>query len=80
MAAGRLDVLYTGVAGEGWKPWDYCAGSLLVEEAGGSVRTLSGDSFSVMQDTCIAAATLELCLEVRECVQQQLARSTSLTL
>lgn len=26
VASGRLDIAYAGVAGEGWKPWDYAAG------------------------------------------------------
>ena len=37
---GRLDVIYTGVSEEGWKPWDYCAGMVIVEEAGGCIRSL----------------------------------------
>eukprot|EP00586_Coscinodiscus_wailesii_P019706 CAMPEP_0172512074 /NCGR_PEP_ID=MMETSP1066-20121228/241533_1 /TAXON_ID=671091 /ORGANISM="Coscinodiscus wailesii, Strain CCMP2513" /LENGTH=370 /DNA_ID=CAMNT_0013291711 /DNA_START=28 /DNA_END=1140 /DNA_ORIENTATION=+ len=42
VASGRLDVVYAGVAGEGWKPWDYCAGMVIVEEAGGVIRSLQG--------------------------------------
>ena len=33
----------SGVANEGWKVWDYCAGSLLVEEAGGVMSSLRGN-------------------------------------
>lgn len=29
--------MYSGVAGEGWQPWDYAAGWLFIEEAGGIV-------------------------------------------
>lgn len=29
--------MYAGVAGEGWQPWDYAAGWLFIEEAGGVV-------------------------------------------
>jgi 3'-phosphoadenosine 5'-phosphosulfate (PAPS) 3'-phosphatase len=29
-----------GVAGESWRPWDYCAGWLIIEEAGGVLMTL----------------------------------------
>jgi fructose-1,6-bisphosphatase/inositol monophosphatase family enzyme len=29
VATGRLDVVYAGVANEGWKPWDYCAASVI---------------------------------------------------
>ena len=37
MGCGRVDALYSGVAGEGWYPWDYAAGWLFLEEAGGVV-------------------------------------------
>jgi fructose-1,6-bisphosphatase/inositol monophosphatase family enzyme len=30
VACGRLDFIYAGVGGEGWKPWDYVAGSLYI--------------------------------------------------
>lgn len=34
VACGRMDVVYTGIAEEGWKPWDYCAGLVVAMEAG----------------------------------------------
>lgn len=40
LASGRLDALCAGVAGESWRPWDYCAGWLIIEEAGGVLMTL----------------------------------------
>ena len=40
VASGRLDVVYTGMAEEGWKPWDYCAAMVVVEEAGCVIRSL----------------------------------------
>ena len=40
VASGRLDVVYTGIAEEGWKPWDYCAAMVVVEEAGCVIRSL----------------------------------------
>jgi fructose-1,6-bisphosphatase/inositol monophosphatase family enzyme len=40
LASGRLDAVYAGVAGESWCPWDYCAGWLIIEEAGGVLMTL----------------------------------------
>lgn len=33
--------MYSGVAGEGWQPWDYAAGWLFIEEAGGIVTQVS---------------------------------------
>lgn len=44
VASGRIDVVYTGMGGEGWKPWDYCAAMVVVEEAGCVIRSLKGDS------------------------------------
>jgi len=40
VASGRIDVVYTGLDVEGWKPWDYCAAMVVVEEAGGVIRSL----------------------------------------
>jgi fructose-1,6-bisphosphatase/inositol monophosphatase family enzyme len=40
VASGRLDVVYTGMAEEGWKPWDYCAAMVVAEEAGCVIRSL----------------------------------------
>ena len=40
VATGRVDVIYTGISGEGWKPWDYCAATVIVEEAGCCIRSL----------------------------------------
>lgn len=60
VAAGRLDAIYAGVAGEGWKPWDYCAGSLLITEAGGTIKTLGNLPFYVEADSVAAAGTEEL--------------------
>jgi myo-inositol-1(or 4)-monophosphatase len=34
VASGRMDVVYTGLSDEGWKPWDYCAGLVIALEAG----------------------------------------------
>ena len=45
VATGRLDVVYTGIAEEGWKPWDYCAAMVIAEEAGCTIRSLKGNDF-----------------------------------
>mmetsp|Transcript_26450 Transcript_26450/g.78248 ORF Transcript_26450/g.78248 Transcript_26450/m.78248 type:complete len:287 (+) Transcript_26450:284-1144(+) len=42
VASGRIDVVYTGVADEGWKPWDYCAAMVVAEESGCTIRSLKG--------------------------------------
>ncbi len=44
VACGRVDGLYE----RGVKPWDWRAGGLLVEEAGGVVRELPGEPFGVV--------------------------------
>lgn len=45
VASGRIDVVYTGMGGEGWKPWDYCAAMVVVEEAGATIQSLKGNSY-----------------------------------
>ena len=73
VACGRLDVLWTGVAGEGWKPWDYCAGALFVEEAGGVLGSIESEhSFSVYDRSCVAAATPELKTEIVKIIRHVL--------
>ena len=41
LAAGRIDLYLHG----GQKPWDYAAGCLILDEAGGHMATLDGDDF-----------------------------------
>lgn len=45
VASGRLDIVYTGIAEEGWKPWDYCAATIIAEESGCTIRSLKGNDF-----------------------------------
>lgn len=40
IACGRMDIVYTGMAEEGWKPWDYCAGAVVALEAGCEISHL----------------------------------------
>jgi myo-inositol-1(or 4)-monophosphatase len=51
LAAGRVDAYYE----RGLNPWDWAAGRLIVEEAGGVVADLDGDPHGLA-----AAATIEL--------------------
>lgn len=53
VSCGRLDLAYRG---PGPCCWDVCAGSLLVEEAGGSVTGPRGEPFDVMSGQFIAAS------------------------
>ncbi len=41
LAAGRFDVFLHG----GQKPWDFAAGALILEEAGGVIDTIAGEGF-----------------------------------
>ena len=52
VAAGRFD----GFFEFGLKPWDIAAGSLLVEEAGGVIRHVTGAPFTVLRGDVIASA------------------------
>ncbi|AGC43445.1 inositol-1-monophosphatase [Myxococcus stipitatus DSM 14675] len=52
VAAGRFD----GFFEFGLKPWDIAAGALLVEEAGGVIRHVTGAPFNVMRGDVIASA------------------------
>ncbi|TFJ86880.1 hypothetical protein NSK_001968 [Nannochloropsis salina CCMP1776] len=56
VAAGRVDGVYCGVAGDGWKPWDYAAGSLVATEAGATMSTLQGQEFDVFGSSMLCAA------------------------
>jgi myo-inositol-1(or 4)-monophosphatase len=60
LAAGRLDCYYE----RGLRPWDWAAGRLLVEEAGGSVAPLSGTPPGL-----VAASTPKLLHSLRELVR-----------
>lgn len=40
VATGRLDIVYSGIVSEGWKPWDYTAGLVICEEAGCVMETI----------------------------------------
>ena len=78
VATGRLDVVYAGVAGEGWKPWDYCAGVVIVQEAGGVVEAIAPRSptpttesrleneFDLYSESIICAVNASLVKDVRE--------------
>ena len=50
VATGRFDVVYTGIAEEGWKPWDYSAAMVIAEEAGCTIRSLIGNPGSDIFD------------------------------
>lgn len=53
------------------KPWDVCAGVLMVEEAGGRVTTMDGLPYSVF-DRSLLASNLNLHSKVGEAVERRL--------
>eukprot|EP00607_Mallomonas_marina_P010535 CAMPEP_0182418278 /NCGR_PEP_ID=MMETSP1167-20130531/2757_1 /TAXON_ID=2988 /ORGANISM="Mallomonas Sp, Strain CCMP3275" /LENGTH=274 /DNA_ID=CAMNT_0024592419 /DNA_START=234 /DNA_END=1055 /DNA_ORIENTATION=- len=65
VACGRLDAVYAGVAGEGWSPWDYAAGSLMVTEAGGVMATVDGVPFSLHGKSVLATSSVALSKEIQ---------------
>lgn len=69
-AAGRFDVYVHG----GQKLWDYAAGSLILQEAGGSLCTLEHDDFwasALWQRSVIAAGSPELFEAWKNWLRQQ---------
>lgn len=69
VATGRLDVVYAGVATEGWKPWDFCAAYVIVKEAGGAMESLldqnPGEEMNLSGSSIICATSQELLEETR---------------
>lgn len=66
VAAGRTDA-YTECF---INPWDYAAGVLIVQEAGGRVMTDNGEAMSLRTGSGIACANPELLPKVRKVVAQ----------
>jgi fructose-1,6-bisphosphatase/inositol monophosphatase family enzyme len=70
VASGRLDIVYSGLAGEGWKPWDYCAGLVVCLEAGCAMEALmnhtDGIEFDIYSTSVICATTKVLLDETRK--------------
>ncbi|KAG5177363.1 inositol monophosphatase [Tribonema minus] len=69
VACGRFDAVYSGVAGEGWKPWDYAAGLVMAEEAGATMLSVEGQPFDLFGDSVLCCATRELAMEIAEIVR-----------
>jgi inositol-phosphate phosphatase/L-galactose 1-phosphate phosphatase len=67
IACGKTDCYFEEGSWErnsGPKIWDFAGGKLIVEEAGGVVLDPSGELFSLMGRSALAAATKELADEV----------------
>jgi len=75
VATGRLDVVYAGVANEGWKPWDYCAALVIAVEAGCSIESLfgnDGEELDIYAKSVICAGNADLLQECRRVVLEGL--------
>jgi len=73
VACGRMDVVYTGVAEEGWKPWDYCAGLVVAMEAGCTMGQLlkgeeEGYEFDMYSKSMICGVNKEVVDQCRNVV------------
>jgi fructose-1,6-bisphosphatase/inositol monophosphatase family enzyme len=80
LAAGRLDAIYAGVAGESWCPWDYCAGWLMIEEAGGVLMTLDRPTdrqFYMYSKSLLAVSSISLGNELYEIIGSRQADGAS---
>ena len=77
VATGRLDVVYSGVASEGWKPWDYAAGLVICEEAGCIMESLDkstaaeSPNFDLYSKSVICAKSRALLEQCRNIVTNQ---------
>jgi len=75
VACGRMDVVFTGIAAEGWKPWDYCAGLVIAVESGCTMSHLSpsemdkaGYDFNLYSKNMICGVNSKVVDECRSCV------------
>jgi fructose-1,6-bisphosphatase/inositol monophosphatase family enzyme len=74
VACGRANAFAVGVHNEGGKPWDYCAGFVVAEEAGVVFRRLdgrsygshvdAGETFDIYSKSCVCAGTAALADEI----------------
>lgn len=53
VACGRIDAFWSSSL----KPWDVAAGTLIVQEAGGSVTDMTGSTIDIMKSSLIAASS-----------------------
>lgn len=73
IASGIMDAYNFENAG----PWDAAGGVLLVEEAGGCVKDVSGGPYDIMKPNMVVAATEELCDEMIRIIKEVDAKHSS---
>lgn len=76
VATGRIDVVYAGVAGEGWKPWDYCAGHVVAVESGCTMESIAKEhevakEFNLYSSSVICAVNPRIVEEIRRVILQE---------
>mmetsp|Transcript_2350 Transcript_2350/g.5837 ORF Transcript_2350/g.5837 Transcript_2350/m.5837 type:complete len:387 (-) Transcript_2350:447-1607(-) len=74
VATGRIDVVYAGVAGDGWKPWDLCAGFVIAKEAGcviESFQQTAQKDFDLYSKNHICATNKTLLEDIRTFVKDE---------
>jgi len=84
-AQGVVHVVYAGIAGEGWQPWDYAAGVLIAKEAGCVVASLESPpgmtcdgeflsrcahDFDIFGQSILCASSRDLALEVHHVIRE----------
>lgn len=75
VASGRMHGTYAGIVpSEGWKPWDFCAGLVIVKEAGCHVSAIRNygnkDEYDIYCGSIICASNASLVSEIGHCISQ----------
>ena len=73
------DIVYAGIASEGWKPWDFCAAYVILREAGCVIEPIrpevsrQGQSFDLYSTSHICASSQSLLVEVRSIILEDVS-------
>lgn len=65
VAAGRFDAYWEVTL----QPWDFAAGKLIVEEAGGRVSSYDGKAFDIYKPTTVVATNGHLHAKLLEAIR-----------
>ncbi len=69
LACGRTDVFFEGILG----PWDYCAGAIIIREAGGFIHQMDGSPLTFHTGCSVLAASAACHDEAFALVQEGMA-------
>ena len=67
VACGQLDGYWAGRV----QPWDVAAGTLIVQEAGGTVTSASGEPFKPTNSSMLCAGSVQLHRAVLDCLREK---------